>query len=270
MPEISKEDKFLFDLQGFLQLREVLSSTECENYLHVLEQLKQREYKDEWMENIPADRRMYCNETCSRGAEGRVRFNGILRLDPAFDGLIAHPRIMPYLEEFMDGPQLINTWSIEKSRGSDAIGWHRGVSPADYSCRDGAVRTKMLNVIYFLTENGVEDGCAAAVPGSHKNNLELKYSNYKNLEMPGSVAVTGKAGDVFLFSEAVLHYGLPKTSDGLRSNLYFNYGAHDFNVMNFDPVNNHHYCLPPSIRERFTPEQKAATQWMEWAHSWTA
>lgn len=267
MHEVTPEEKYLFDLQGFLQLRDVLAPEECRELLRVLELLKQREYNDEWMEKVPSDKRRFCNMTCDRRAEGRVRFNGLPRLDPAFDSLIAHPRIMPYLQEFMDGPQLINTWSIEKAKGSDAIGWHRGVSPGEYFCRNGVIRSKMLNVIFFLTDNGIEDGCAAAVPGSHKNNLDLIYAKYANLEMPGSVAATGKPGDVFLFSEAVLHYGLPKTTEGMRTNLYFNYGAHDFNVMNFDPINNHHYCMPPSVRERFTQEQKDATQWMEWAHS---
>lgn len=265
--QVTPEDKFLFDLQGFLVLREVLSPEECQTFLSVLDGHKSQEYRDEWIERMPASVQANCLRTCERRTSGHVRFNGLLRIDPAFDALIAHPKVMPYLKEFIGMPQLINSWSIEKVKGSDPICWHRGVSPGEYSNRNGIVRSRMLNVIYFLTDNGPEDGCAAAVPASHKNAFDLDWADYENLAMPGSVPVTGKAGDVFLFSEAVLHYGLPKTSEGTRTNLYFNYAAHDFNVMVYDPTNNYHYCLLPDVRERFTVEQQEATLWMEWAHS---
>src|SRR5688572_29144467 len=107
--QVSVEEKFLFELQGFLLMREVLTPKECRNFLRVLEQLKEREYSDAWMEKLLPEKREYCNPTCDRRAEARVRFNGLLRLAPAFDALISHPKVMPYLQEFMDGPQLINS-----------------------------------------------------------------------------------------------------------------------------------------------------------------
>jgi hypothetical protein len=265
--EVSVEEKFLFDLQGYLLLRGVLSTAECNAFRDVLGKLQSREYPDDWIRNLAPELQQKSLPTCDRRTPGQVRFNGLPRLDPAFDSVIAHHRILPYLQAFMDHPQLINSWSIEKEKGSDTGVWHRGVPPTEYSCRNGVIRTRMLNVVFFLTDNGPEDGCVVAVPGSHKNNLDLPLSNYKNLEMPGSVAVTGKAGDVFLFSEAVIHNGLPKTTEDTRSNLYFNYAARDFNVMIYEPHNNHHFCLPPEIRERFTPQAKAVTQWMQWAHA---
>ena len=81
-----------------------------------------------------------------------------------------------------------------------------------------------------MTDNGPEDGCVVAVPGSHKNNIDIDWASYKNYQMPGALAITGKAGDVFLFSEAVMHNGLPKTTEGLRTNLYFNYVTPDMDV----------------------------------------
>ena len=50
--EISVEDRFLFDLNGFLILRNVLSSEECAEYLEVLNTLENQTYEDKWMETV--------------------------------------------------------------------------------------------------------------------------------------------------------------------------------------------------------------------------
>lgn len=263
MHDISKEQEFLFDLQGFLLLRGVLSPAECAAFLQTLEALEQQHFEDAWIKNVTAEGEPL--PTCDRRTPGSVRFNGLPRLDPIFDNLITQDTVFPYLQTFMGEPQLVNTWSIIKSRGANSGGWHRGIEPTEYSYRNGHIRSRMLNVVYFLTDNGPDDGCIVAIPGSHKSNIDLGWSHYRGLEMPGSVAVTGQAGDVFLFSETTIHDGLPKTTEGRRTNLYYNYTTRDFNVMTYSPQHNHHFCLPPSIRQRFTPQQKAATLWMEYA-----
>lgn len=265
MTEITTEQRFLFDLQGFLILRGVLTSAECAGYRETLERLEKQDFDDSWAERF-RDRGEPL-PTCDRRKPDTVRFNGLLRLDSSFDALIDHPGVFPCLQEFTGNPQLINTWSILKSRGADAGGWHRGVPTTNYSYSNGTIRSRMLNVVYFLTDNGPEDGCVVAIPGSHKSNFDLKWHEYKGLEMPGSVPVTGRAGDVFMFSETTIHDGLPKTTDGRRINLYYNYSTLDFNVMTYSPEHNRHFCMPPSIRDRFTPQQKAATRWMEFAHA---
>jgi hypothetical protein len=68
---------------------------------------------------------------------------------------------------------------------------------------------------------------------------------------------------VLLFSEAVIHDGLPKTTPGLRSNLYYNYVHAHYNVVMREPRNAHHFYFPPEIRARFDTEQNELTRWME-------
>lgn len=266
--EVSEEERFLFDLHGGLVLRGVLSPLECSQLLAVVERLENQRYDDSWIDKY--EKRGL--PTCRNGGT-QIRLNGLPRLEPAFDFLIDHPHVMAYLREFVGEPRLVNTWSISKFQGAGPGGWHRGLRPPDYSVRNGEIRSRMLNVIYFLTDNGPEDGCVAGVLGSHKNHIDLDWGqhSHRNLDMPGAQAITGKAGDVFLMSEVLLHNGLPKTTPGRRTNLYFNYTHKDFNVMAYDAgsSNTHHYCLPPSVRERFTPSQREVTQWMEYAQ-WDA
>jgi ectoine hydroxylase-related dioxygenase (phytanoyl-CoA dioxygenase family) len=188
-------------------------------------------------------------------------------MSEAFDRIIDYPAVFPYLREFMADPQLGNSWSITKTRGNDNGWWHRGVEPNQYSVRGGRIHNRMFNTVYFLTDNGPDDGCMAAIPGGHKSNFDLEWGKHRGLDMPGSIPITGKAGDVLIFSEALMHNGLANTSGRRRTNLYFNYIARDFNVMTYSPEHNYHFAMPPHIRRRFTPARKAATMWMELAET---
>jgi hypothetical protein len=266
MSAVSLEDRFLFDLQGILVLRQVLSPAYCQAVIAKLEALEAAEYPDLWKAHLPEGKKGMPTKFVNPNS---VRMNGLLRLDPIFDELIDHPEILPRLQEFMGEPQLINTWSIAKSQGCPAGGWHRGVGPTDYSCRHGAIRSRMLNVIFMLVDNGPDDGGVVLVPGSHKNNIDLEWHKYPGLQLPGSQAVTGRAGDVLLMSEAIVHNGLPKTTPGIRRNLYFNYVHEHYNVGTREPGNVQHFYLPPPLRARFTPQRLALTRWMEhqrWDH----
>ena len=78
-----------------------------------------------------------------------------------FDMLIAHPHVLPYLEAFVQEPQLVNTWSLSKSEGAgnEKGGWHGGLEPRHYAVDvSGQIRTQMLNVVWSLTDNGPGDG----------------------------------------------------------------------------------------------------------------
>ena len=279
--EVSTDDRFLFDLQGFLVLRNVLSTDECEEYLDAVRRQEEADHADQWMEAVGAGRptRETPESTWPAGQgelkRQQIRLNGLPRLAPIFDRLIDHPRVLPYLNEFVGeqkrqsgasgtvAPQLINTWSISKSVDAQSLGWHRGKPQVDYSYDNGVIRTRMLNVAYFLTENGPEDGCLVALPGSHKSNFDLPWGNYDTSELPGAVAVTGNAGDVFLFSESVIHNGLPKSSKGVRTNVHCNYVHGSNAVVLVDPSNYQHSYFPPTVRTRFTPRQRDMTSWME-------
>lgn len=258
---VSERDRFLFDLQGFLLLRSALSAKEVQDFRTLVRELEGRSYDDAWMGGHRGEAGRQPQPT-KEGAPPRLRLNGLLRLDPGFDRLIDHPRILPYLEAFMEDPQIINTWSIAKERDAAPARWHRGMPPPHYSVWNGRITTTMLNVVWFLDDNGPDDGCMVAIPGSHKQAVPLDLTAYPHHLMPGGQPIVGQAGDVFLFSECVLHDGRPKTSNGTRTNLYFNYGARHFNVMTYSPEHNRHFCMPEEIRARFSERQRRMSAWM--------
>lgn len=262
---VTDEDRYLFDLQGFLMLRGAIAEQDQREMLAEIERLEGMEFDDSRFKQHVAGKKGDPTKMVIDGAY--VRLNSLFRISDAFDRLIDYPTVLPYLKAFINRPQLANGWVISKFAGADYGGWHRGVSPEQYTVRHGRINTRMLNSVYFLTDNGPDDGCMAVIPGGHKSNFDLPWNNYSGVKLPGSIRVTGKPGDVLIFSEALLHTGLPKTTQGRRTNVYFNYIAADFNVMTYSPQHNRNFAMPPSVRSRLTEQRKALTEWMEYVQT---
>ena len=188
--EPTPAQRFLFDTQGYLLLPEVLSKAECARIVARLRELEAADYADEWVEELGLERSQVALTKQSgsadyQGSDHQTRLNGLPKIDPTgtFDPLISHPRVLPFLQSFMQEPQLVNIWSISKSReapryrcylgcillkmaaislltgGSGAGGFHAGYDPHDYQVDTrGKVHSKMLNVVWMLTDNGPGDG----------------------------------------------------------------------------------------------------------------
>src|SRR3954468_21232677 len=106
MSEVTVEERFLFDLQGFLVLRDVLTPEECSTYRETLQRLERGHYEDAWQAKLPPGARW--RPTLETEPANQLRLNGLPRLDAAFDELMDHPRVLPLLREFVGLPQLIN------------------------------------------------------------------------------------------------------------------------------------------------------------------
>jgi ectoine hydroxylase-related dioxygenase (phytanoyl-CoA dioxygenase family) len=264
MSDIPIDDSFQFDAQGYLVLRGAVDADRCARYRDELERLFDQTYDDPWLADGTVRGRTTVELT-----EGQRRLNGLPLWTDVFDEVISFPPVVDRLRQWMQHPQLVNTWAIDKTRGTPWGGWHRGLNPDDYSVRGGRIRTRMLNCVYLLTDNGPDDGCLAVVPGAHKSQVDLPMADFRGRELPGTVRLTGQAGDVVMFSETLLHTGAPKTTDGQRTNLYFNYIDATYNPamreqLAGNPGNVNFYVLPPRVRARFDETQRELTQWMEW------
>ena len=264
MTDVPLDDTFQFDAQGFIILRGALDADRCSRYLAELDRLFEQTYDDAWLEAEGVR-----GQTTVQLTEGQRRLNGLPLWTDVFDDVISLQPVVDRLRAWMQAPQLVNTWAIDKTLGTPWGGWHRGLSPEDYSVRQGKVCTRMLNCVYLLTDNNPGDGCLATVPGAHKSQIPLPHQDYRGHELPGAVELTGQAGDVVMFSETLLHTGMPKTTEGHRTNLYFNYIDATYNpamreLLAGNQGNVNHYVFPPEVRSRFDDTQRELTQWMEW------
>lgn len=264
MPNVPIADTFQFDAQGFIVLRNVFDADRCQRYIDELDRLFELDYEDAWLKEEGVK-----GQTTVQLTEGQRRLNGLPLWTDVFDDVISCEPVVDRLREWMQAPQLVNTWAIDKTIGTPWGGWHRGLNPDDYTVRNGKVRTRMLNCVYLLTDNDEDDGCLAVVPGAHKSQIELPREDYRAKTLPGAIPVCGQAGDVVMFTETLYHTGMPKTSRRRRCNLYFNHIDATYNpamreLMAGNQGNINHYVFPPEVRSRFDETQLELTGWMEW------
>lgn len=253
--EIAEGLRLQFDCLGYIILRQVLQPSEVDDMKCALAQLEQQTYDDSaWMDALSMP-------TKSEFAQA-VRLSGIVRLSPAFDRVIGHPKVWPFLQAFVNNPMLVNTWAINKHQGKGHVGWHSGVDAFQHFNYNNKTFTSMLNMIWALDDNNTETGCPIVLPGSHKRVFNPQ-EHYELLDLPGSVPVILEPGDVLIFSEATLHGGLPRKIPGSRRNLYINYIDGRRGVTNRDG-NLHHYWLPPEVRARFPQEKQSLFEWMKY------
>ena len=242
---VTLEEKCRFDLLGFLVLPGVLTAQECAALLGEVHRLEKQ-------------------KTGDLEKHDQVRIDGLPQRHSVFDLAVGHARLLPYLHEFLEEPQLVNTWAISKGPRADISRWHRGLDSKNYSCINGVIRTKMLNTAWLLTDNNPGEGGLGVLPASHKNNIDLDWPSYRGLTLPGSIEVTGRAGDVVVFSECLIHEGLPKTTPGARTNLYFNHIERSEAQKQFSsPEEAAPYRFAADVRARFNSDQRDLTQWME-------
>jgi len=210
MAGMTDEQRFLFDLNGFVVVRGALTAEEVERYRDGVYRLaRTRLAADRWDE---------------RGEPlEKVRVSP-LEHDPLFHDLIDHPASLPLVHATVGGPAILIDNDVELTpRGIPALGWHRGIGTFGYAHGSDGFHCTMVKCIWYLTDCGPGEGPTRIVPGSHKSLVDPPEFD-QEAGPPGAVDVAVSAGDLLVFSEACLHAGNLNSSDRVRANMYFNYG----------------------------------------------
>ena len=203
---MTEEEKFKFDLEGYLVIKGVLTQ-------EALAEL-----------NAIADERFPHSHPDSYN-EGTVSAWG----EP-YKRLIDHPRIVPYLVELIEPKfRLDHDYCIFMSEGDTRRGLHGGPGHGGdhwYAYRDGVMRNGLTVVTYFLTD--VPDGAGgfACVPGSHKTNFKDSLpEDVRSFDRVPHYVIqpTAAAGDVLLFTEALMHGTMPWRAKHERRALLYKY-----------------------------------------------
>jgi hypothetical protein len=208
-------ERYLFDLQGYLTVPNALSGaqlTELNRHL------------DEHIEaDVAADASTH-------------RFGNLLDWGQPFLDLIDNSTVTSYLAAIL-GPKfrLDHEYADLIRRGKGPIGTrlHGGSAPFDpsqyYVVREGEIHSGLVVVAYNLRDVNRGDGGFAAVSGSHKTNWPFP-DEWKELDLPGGrpfvTPVTGPAGTAIVFTEAMTHGTLPWRGAGERRTIFYKYSPH--------------------------------------------
>ena len=208
---MTPEQRFLFDLNGFLIIRGALTPLEVEDYrAGVYDLARNRLDNSQWTDDgQPAV---------------QIRVPRPVDRDPRFLDLVDHPASLPVIETVIGEPGILIDNDVELTPpGNKPLEWHRGIGTHGYHADEQAFHCLMVKCIWYLTDCGPGDGCTRIVPGSHKSAVSAPA--WKEPDgPPGAVDVAVSAGDLLVFSEACLHAGSANTGAKVRANMYFNYG----------------------------------------------
>jgi Phytanoyl-CoA dioxygenase (PhyH) len=260
-------EKYEFDRQGYLVIPQMLTPAEVASLsavidaleVHALERLDQPPRKQSlWGPNYHANAELGYHAWGSNRDGETLMIEDFFNADPAFDGLVDHPRTMEYIRAIVQGPIRINNSEIRIRYKGNASGTHMG-GPIDHKYRYGynhrGIDCMMVRMIYFVHDVTNEQGAFCVVPGTHKSNLPSPYRTGPDDE-PGMVGLPVKAGDAILFTENLRHGGFINRSEQVRKTLHVGYGPMWMMSQNIATMDEPQF-LTETARARYTPAQRS-------------
>jgi len=242
---MTPEEQFLFDVEGYLVIKNVLTPSEVAELSAIADQA------------FPAP---------NDGTKARRAFQ-ISKWAPAYQALLDHPKIVPYLLELIGNKVRVDhDYCIFMTKGGEQGTLHGGETDRNpdhwYKYRDGMMRNGLMVVTFFLTPAKSGDGGFCCIPGSHKSNFVANlpddvrhYQRVPHYVVQPAV----EPGDALIFTEALMHGTLPWTADHERRALLFKYSPGNsawmqpyYNVEEYANLSEQQKRLmaPPSIGER--------------------
>lgn len=234
-----QEKDYLFDLQGYLILRNAISKEDLaemnqwvdDHWAYV--ENRPDEPTKQWIDNV---------ELHSYGQDDGVNFQNIVEGAPVFERLIDHPAWFPLAQRYINpdnGISIHENFLNVRGPGGFLYIHCGGHTPLCYltfrNHNTGAWMVGQINVLMALEDVGPGDGPTVLVPGSHKS-TEI----HPRLEKDGQglVAINDhqaagtalgmqemylNAGDVLFFTDTVTHGSAERTNSGYRRVAIYRY-----------------------------------------------
>jgi len=227
---MTEEQKYLFDLQGYLVVSQILSMRQvdlCNRELDRLIDTPANQFPGNAVKQEKSD------VDSIHGTDIEIR--NITECGKVFEELIDHPALLEYLKQMISHPRIRMThaYTIIREKG-DATPGHRGRIPimgqCQYRFEGGMFHCNMIKVVYCLTDLEPSDGGFSVIPGSHKSNFSCPYfvkgdpekSRHPD-DVPVMVEISAKAGDAIIFTEDLTHGSKTNHTGKQRRNLYYTY-----------------------------------------------
>lgn len=252
--------EYLFDLNGYLLIKNALSASEVSELNKGLDEIPLIE-PDEWYGYIH-------REKTNDDTRGRI-YQQIYEGGKPFENLIDHPSWIDLVKHFVGGENTFdykwgdlfideNFATIRKFGEAIGIhsGGHLGTKRTQFRYHNGHFQCGQINILIALTDSGPGDGGTMVIPGSHKANLFHPEFNANQIAngascdgITGAIEVFMKAGDAILFVDAISHGSAKRINDGERRFIVFRYGP---------SWGNFRYGYQPSqeLLKRLTPRQR--------------
>lgn len=229
-------ERYLFDLNGYIVVKNALKKSEvnaCNKIIDKLKNLKNGEWQG------------YIHGHNYGGKEG-LNLQQIYEAGKPFEKLIDHPSWIHHMLEFVGGkgtfdhnhgPLFIDENFANVRGPGEAIGIHsgnpEGIQRNHYRYQDGKFHCSQVNILLALTDIGKGDGSTVVIPSSHKSNIQhpeyktnvMKKNKITSAEtMTASKEIYLKAGDVLIFVDSLCHGSAKRVNKGERRIVVYRYG----------------------------------------------
>lgn len=226
MAQPSALDDFLFDLNGFLIIKNAISPDLVDRLNAEFDVMPRDLELGQWYNG--AQRRDYNKET-------GLELHNCVAMGGPFAELIDQPAYIDHLrhycgeeKSYVEGLFLDECIASVRNGGGQHrmhSGGYMGALRGKFHYEHGQFRCGQCNVIVALTDIGEGDGPTMVVPGSHKSNLPHPETMGGVMDhVAGAVPVYLNKGDAVLFVDGILHGGAGRINDGERRVTIFRYG----------------------------------------------
>jgi ectoine hydroxylase-related dioxygenase (phytanoyl-CoA dioxygenase family) len=223
-------DDYLFDLRGYIVLRQAVEPELVDDLNHALDGVPQLQ-PGGWWGNV---------QRSGSAEPGKgLELQNVVEGGEAFERLIDHPSWINYMrhyagetDSYVEGLFIDECFAAIRGEGGYLrvhSGGYRKAVRGQYRYADGVFRCAQVNVLVALTDIGPGDGGTLVIPGSHKSNLPHPQAAEFGAEpMDGLVGVVQpelNQGDVLIFTDTVAHGAASRTkTTGERRTVIYRYG----------------------------------------------
>lgn len=236
---MTEYEKYLFDLNGYLVVEDILSTAQVAELNAAIEQNR-----------LPSDSLSECSldggSEKLRGKHGRGSFGGCLNWPQPgcqpFRELVALPAALRYMVDTIGVDlRFEGLTGISNIAGSEGQILHGGGIPHSpdleqgffHRVENGQMRNGLMAIAYLLNDVNEGDGGFFCIPGSHKANYFCSWE-MRRLQIGEEFTrhIPVKAGSAILFTEALTHGALPWNGAQERRMVIMRYGP---GIMAFSP-----------------------------------
>jgi ectoine hydroxylase-related dioxygenase (phytanoyl-CoA dioxygenase family) len=216
---LEKSEKYLFDARGYIILKNIFD-------LNQIEQMSKEIIK---IERAPANMLPKGVSFGKTPSDEESYLSSVICASSVFDQATFHPKILDIMSEVTLGLFRLNhSYSISRFGLGGYTYMHMGGTPIHpkgaYMSSGKEIFSLTTKAVIPLTNHDLEDGCFAAIPGSHKAIFERPFGNHPD-QNEGLEPISAKPGDVIIFTEALAHGSLVKKTNNVRRTLYLCYSV---------------------------------------------
>ena len=182
---------------GYTILKNFFSKEECKNYIDMIEKYSNKEYGEKIKENIDID---WDGGWLHNLQNKDINFLKLIKNEYLEKILKYKLNDKFYSAQEGDDPNYILQLLSARSSGKNKLDIHVDLRGKTCNYRS----TLGINILFYLDDSTIENGCTYIVPGSHLLQLEdvpyITDREFKNV-----LPIEVNAGDVLLFDQGLWH-----------------------------------------------------------------